>query len=136
MTVSARLNSDMYLRAARDNNQRINGLYTLQVEQVMAKPLQLLNPFGFFSANLEKLDVRLVSSLKSESINANQTTSQEAIVLPSTDGVIHFYLLQSSDTRSHFLDHMIPRCFKFDFEVKIRAVKIGDLRLFGRAEKP
>lgn len=51
-----------------------------------------------------------------------------ALVLPSTDGAIHFMLLDAPPE--------VPKHFKFDFEIKVRAVKIGDLRLYGRAEGP
>jgi hypothetical protein len=52
----------------------------------------------------------------------------KALVLPTTDGAIHFMLPDSPPE--------VPKHFKFDFEIKVRAVKIGDLRLFGRAETP
>jgi hypothetical protein len=48
----------------------------------------------------------------------------EALVLPSNDGIIYFYMLGRGMS------------FKFDFEIRIKAVKIGHFRLFGRAEKP
>jgi hypothetical protein len=30
----------------------------------------------------------------------------------------------------------VPKLYKLEFEIKIRAVKVGDLRLYGRAESP
>ena len=34
------------------------------------------------------------------------------------------------------MDESLPKSFKFDFEVRIKAVKIGELRLYGKASSP
>jgi hypothetical protein len=49
----------------------------------------------------------------------------DALVLPTTDGLVYFYLLGN-------VTGVAPQLYRFDFEVRIKALKVGPLRLYGR----
>jgi len=59
--------------------------------------------------------------------STEQNTLEEALVLPCTDGTIYFYILNKLNNEQ--------QSFKFDFEVRIKAVRVGYLRLFGRSQE-
>jgi hypothetical protein len=56
-----------------------------------------------------------------------QTT--EALVFPTTDGLVYFYLLGNHTG-------VKPQLYRLDFEVRIKALKVGTLRLYGREIEP
>lgn len=87
----------------------------------------MIDPYGFFTVSVDPVKVHLIAAVSAK-CPPDRLLTVDALVLPSTDGTIHFQVLSDEPG--------VPKLFKFDFELKIRAVKIGDLRLFGRAPAP
>lgn len=85
----------------------------------------------------EVIDLRLVNTLSRGIESAPDIIDgYEAIVLPSTDGIIHFYLIKPHDCDDLDSISQIPASFMFDMEVRIKSVKIGYLRVYGKQVEP
>jgi hypothetical protein len=80
---------------------------------------QQLDANGFFMVSKDRVPVRLADSVLSDA----GTQESEALVFTTPDGYIYFQLLSGD----------LP-IYRFDFEVRIKSVLIGHLRMYGRQE--
>ena len=80
----------------------------------------------FFQIASEPIHIKLCD------LNKEQTIVKQAIILSGTDGVIYFYVINDDSAENN---PYIPKCFKFGSQTRLKGVKVGRLRLYGRAEE-
>eukprot|EP00347_Sterkiella_histriomuscorum_P011153 403373557 len=95
----------------------------------------------FMSISSETIFIKLVD-LNNEELIKNEVEDEEeidqhrylqveALVLVTYSGTIYFQLLKQPQG----LEHQIPQLFVFESELRLKAAKVGDLRLYGSQEK-
>lgn len=92
------------------------------------EPQSLLFGSMIFSICKESIQIKIMELGKETSI------MNDALVIATVDGGIYFYLLK--EDKQHSPSCVLPEYFKFDFEMRIKCVKVVKLRLYGRASQP